>query len=108
MLAACAHLSEGRVVALHSFAGGQVIQVSAPFRMGASGGGLFDDQGRLVGILTFYRLSGDDALFFAVPVDWVDDTARREFKAVAPLTGPEPFWAGTEDVLPAFLKTQQD
>lgn len=46
-------VSEGHVVALHDYDGGDVIQVSAPFDYGASGGALFDESGRVLGILTF-------------------------------------------------------
>jgi serine protease Do len=49
--------SEGEVVALHRHAAAAVIQSSNWFSSGASGGGLFDSGGRLVGILTF-RLRG--------------------------------------------------
>ncbi len=50
--------------------GGQVIQTSASFDPGASGGGLFDGQGRLLGILTFKSMLGGD-FHFAVPVGWM-------------------------------------
>lgn len=99
-----ASISEGQVVALHPYADGHVIQVSAQFGLGASGGGLFDGQGRLVGILTFYRPTDDGGIFFALPVDWAEKTTAREFKVVAPLSGPAPFWAEAEGSLPAFLR----
>ena len=41
-----AAVPSGRVVALHDYDGAQVIQVSALFGYGSSGGGLFDEQGR--------------------------------------------------------------
>lgn len=43
--------------------GGRVVQTSADFDRGASGGGLFDRQGRLVGILTFKASSGGNFHF---------------------------------------------
>ncbi|GAB3765502.1 hypothetical protein GCM10028796_22900 [Ramlibacter monticola] len=52
------------------------IQFSAPISHGSSGGGLFDEQGRLVGITA----SGfDDAqnLNFALPANWVSELAER-------------------------------
>lgn len=99
-----ATVSEGQVVALHPYAGSRVIQVSAPFGRGASGGGLFDESGYLVGILTFYRAGQDGDLFFALPVDWIDEVVRRGFEPMEPLLGESPFWAAAEDALPAFLK----
>lgn len=50
--------------------GGKVIQTSAAFDPGVSGGGLFDQNGRLLGILTFKAISGGN-FHFAVPVGWI-------------------------------------
>ena len=50
--------------------GGKVIQTSTYFEPGASGGGLFDLEGRLHGILTFKAISGGN-FHFAVPVGWM-------------------------------------
>lgn len=65
-------VSQGKVVGLHTCEcdGGRVIQTSAPFDRGASGGGLFDSQGRLLGILTFKSKQGGD-FHFALPVGWL-------------------------------------
>ena len=62
--------SEGEVIALHRFDGGRVIQSSTWFSSGASGGGLFDADLRLVGILTF-RLRGGEVHSFAAPAEWL-------------------------------------
>lgn len=63
----------GQVKGLFSCAcdGGKVIQTSTYFDPGASGGGLFDLEGRLLGILTFKALSGGN-FHFAVPVGWME------------------------------------
>lgn len=68
--------SRGRIVGLHTCEcdGGKVIQTSAPFDRGASGGGLFDSQGRLVGILTFKSKNGGN-FHFALPVGWLRQLA---------------------------------
>ncbi len=50
--------------------GGKVIQTSTYFDPGASGGGLFDMEGRLHGILTFKAMSGGN-FHFAVPTGWL-------------------------------------
>jgi S1-C subfamily serine protease len=54
------------------------IQTSAPISSGSSGGGLFDDRGRLVGI-TRSIVVGLDAqnLNFAVPADWLHELPQR-------------------------------
>jgi serine protease Do len=62
--------SQGEVIALHRFDGSRVIQSSNWFGSGASGGGLFDQDLHLVGILTF-RLRGGEAHYFAAPAEWL-------------------------------------
>jgi serine protease Do len=62
--------SQGEVLALHRFDGSRVIRSSNWFSSGASGGGLFDEELRLVGILTF-RLRGGEAHYFAAPAEWL-------------------------------------
>ncbi len=63
-------LSEGIVSALREVPGGTVIQTSAPISPGSSGGGLFDQFGNLIGIITFQHKYGQN-LNFAVPADWI-------------------------------------
>lgn len=47
-----------------------LIQTTAAMSPGSSGGGLFDGEGQLVGITTFY-VEGGQSLNFAVPVEWL-------------------------------------
>jgi S1-C subfamily serine protease len=67
-------LSEGIVSQLRS---GQppIIQTTAAISQGSSGGGLFNAEGELVGIMTFY-VEGGQSLNFAVPVEWVGQLAQ--------------------------------
>jgi len=83
-------IGKGRIVDLHSCEcdGGKIIQTSAAFDQGASGGGLFDRQGRLVGILTFKAKSGG-YFHFALPVGWLRQLAVAKN---APGTGEASFW----------------
>lgn len=69
-------LSEGLISSLHPYEGSQYIQTSAAISPGSSGGGLFDDQGRLIGITTFYLAKGQN-LNFALPVDWINELQER-------------------------------
>ena len=69
-------LSEGLISSLRPYEGSQYIQTSAAISPGSSGGGLFDDQGRLVGITTFYLDEGQN-LNFALPVDWIAELPKR-------------------------------
>jgi hypothetical protein len=48
------------------------IQTTAAISPGSSGGGLFDREGRLVGLTTFY-LEGGQSLNFAMPVEWIGE-----------------------------------
>jgi hypothetical protein len=88
--------------------GARVVESTTPFTSGASGGALFDAQGRLVGILT-YRLRGDRRSYFSVPVEWFLPrlTGGQAYAAVAPLDGAQPFWQRPPAVLPFFLRAHQ-
>jgi hypothetical protein len=63
-------LSEGLVSGLRQFEGVSLIQTTAPISHGSSGGGLFDSQGKLIGITTFVVKDGQN-LNFALPTEWV-------------------------------------
>ena len=64
-------LSDGIVAQLR---GGPppLIQTTTAISPGSSGGGLFDGEGRLVGLTTLY-LEGGQSLNFAMPVEWIGD-----------------------------------
>lgn len=100
--------SDGEVVDLHRFDGSRVIQSSNWFSSGASGGGLFDDAGELVGVLTF-RLRGGEQHYFAAPADWItpllDESERQQLQRVMPLDAARlPFWQGAPASQPRFLR----
>lgn len=86
-------ISEGLVSAVRDDGSRRLIQTSTSISPGSSGGGLFDDEGRLIGITTLF-LTGAQNLNFAVPVDRVDTLlarAARERNAATtgrPTTGP--------------------
>lgn len=101
--------SDGEVVDLHHHDGGRVIRSTNWFSSGASGGGLFDAQGRLVGILTFRQL-GAEGHYFAAPADWVQQMLderhpERRFRSVGPLATPLlAFWQWMPKSQPPFLR----
>jgi len=83
-------VSHGKVVGMYACEcdGGKVIQTSAQFDRGASGGGLFDQEGRLVGILTFKAKSGGK-YHFALPVGWLRHLSSRNLQSIA---AGDTFW----------------
>jgi len=77
-------LSDGLVSGLRKVDGStsKIIQTSAPVSPGSSGGGLFDEQGRLVGI-TSLSLRDSQNLNFAVPINWLKELPGRSDAAIA-------------------------
>ena len=53
------------------------IQTDAAISKGSSGGGLFDGEGKLVGITTFYYKDGQN-LNFAIPSEWIADARLNQ------------------------------
>jgi serine protease Do len=98
-------LKLGHVLALHSLDLGRIIESDTAFNAGASGGGLFDVNGALVGILTFRdRLNGKS--FYSLPVEWIRDRlpAEGDWSALDSLGSAHPFWQGDTDTLPYFMR----
>ena len=97
-------MSGGQVRALYDYDGGKIIQSTTPFKSGASGGGLFDEQGRLVGVVTFMsRL--DQTYHFSLPVSWVaNNLAMSKLQNVAPLPEEFAFWQQPYEREPYFLR----
>ncbi len=101
--------STGQVIDLHRLDGGYVIQSDNWFSSGASGGALFDEQLRLVGLLTF-RLRGGQLHYFASPAEWLRPMlgANANFQPVAPFTTVPPaeqfYWQRQPPLQPAFLQ----
>lgn len=77
-------ISDGLLSGIRRGASGDVeaLQISVPISAGSSGGGLFDDQGRLIGITTSgFRDSQN--LNFALPAGWIADVPERAQGALA-------------------------
>jgi hypothetical protein len=78
-------LSDGLVSALRHDSAGEIefIQMSAPISPGSSGGGLFDEQGRLIGITTAGMSGAAQNLNFARPAQWIGEIPTRGAQALA-------------------------
>jgi S1-C subfamily serine protease len=70
-------LSEGLISSLRGGEGGAPLIIhGAPLGTGSNGGGLFDAEGRLVGITTAQRRDAQ-ALYAAIPADWIAEVPER-------------------------------
>ncbi|PKO52946.1 MAG: serine protease [Betaproteobacteria bacterium HGW-Betaproteobacteria-2] len=95
--------SNGTVKSLFEMDKGNVIRTTAKFALGASGSGLFDNEGRLVGINTF-KTGGRDAYFYVLPIEWLAELETREVETRFPIKG-DAFWEGiVPDTMPYFLQ----
>lgn len=68
-------LIEAAVSSLRPYGGSQYIRISAAISSGFSGGGLFDNEGQLIGILSPQIVEGEN-LAFALPVDWIGELQK--------------------------------
>ncbi len=100
------NVSCGLVRALHNYDSAQVIQTNANFVPGASGGGLFDNDGNLVGILTFRAVGGGD-FHFVMPASWVDALLAHAGTEEIRSRGDDPFYQRNQSKQPFFLQAAQ-
>lgn len=77
-------MSDGLISGLRVLNGEDVIQTSAPISGGSSGGGLFDSEGKLIGITTHFIKRGQN-LNFALPAKLV---AMLGSHGIAPVRAP--------------------
>ena len=68
----------------------KIIETTAFFTLGGSGGGVFDNKGRLVGLATFMR-HGHAGGYYLIPSDWIVAVRQLPLSSVAPLKG-HTFW----------------
>jgi hypothetical protein len=73
-------LAEGVILAIRLVDGGKFLQISTPVLPGSSGGGLFDQEGRLIGLTSYYSNIGDRKLYYALPVEWINELPGRQLK----------------------------
>jgi hypothetical protein len=95
--------SFGTVKAKFEFDGHQIIQSSASFMLGASGGGIFNYQGELLGITTF-KTPGRSAFYYSMPVEIIEEMLTKG-EEVSITTAPErAFWDQPEEDQPYFMR----
>lgn len=82
---------------------GNVIRTTAKFLMGASGSGLFDLDGKLVGINTFKTAGKGGSIHFAVPVEWIKTLDASNNMVNFPIKG-KALWEEDEHKKPFYMQ----
>lgn len=95
--------SRGEIQGLYPTPSGNMIRSSAKFLMGASGSGLFDMQGRLVGINTFKTAGRGGSIHFALPVEWLETLEKMPASSDFPISG-KALWEEDEDKKPFYMR----
>jgi len=96
------HTAVGAVKGIFDLNGYKIIQSSAWFSMGASGGGLFNDKGELIGITTF-KTPGLGS-FYSVPVEVIKKLLAGNNDISITTAAESPFWDAPEKKLPFFMQ----
>jgi serine protease Do len=91
----------GLIIAKYPNDKGNIILSSAKFRLGASGSGLFNINGELVGINTF-KPTGYGS-YYAVPVEWLKELMKKNEQDTFPIQG-KALWEEDEDKKPFYLR----
>lgn len=94
--------SEGGIKSTYEFEGGKIIRSTAQFRMGASGSGIFDLDGNLLGINTF-KTPGKQAYFYSLPIEWLVSLEKLPVETEFPIVG-KAFWEEDDDKKPYFMQ----
>jgi hypothetical protein len=95
--------SQGSVNGLYAGNPGKVIRTNAKFLMGASGSGLFDLDGYLVGINTFKTAGKGGNIHFALPVEWIQTLEALPEIKTFPISG-KALWEEDEDKKPFYMQ----
>lgn len=95
--------ARGNVKGLYPDNPGNVIRTSAKFLMGASGSGLFDMDGNLVGINTFKTAGTGGSIHFALPIEWLESLEKQPEITTFPITG-KALWEEEESKKPYYMQ----
>lgn len=95
----------GAVKALYPMDDSVIIRSNSDFRLGASGGALFSDDGKLVGIITL-KSPGRNAFYYNMPVEWIQSLLEKPELNI-PANSEAPFWDAPEEKRPYFMRIIQ-
>lgn len=82
-----------------------IIRASSAFKPGASGGGVFDESGSLVGIITL-KSRGNQEHYYYMPVEWVQALMQKPAQALG-MAAEKPFWGMSAQQRPYFMQVVQ-
>jgi hypothetical protein len=97
-------MSFGSIKGLYALDSENIIQSSAGFAMGASGGGLFDDEGRLIGLTTF-KSPGRHAYYYSIPIEWIKRLLHEGKDMQLTAQTELPFWDAPFEKRPYFMQS---
>jgi len=97
--------TSGYVKGLYPMDDSVVVRASNTFRLGDSGGGVFDESGNLVAIITV-KSPGHNAFYYNMSVEWVKHLLNQPEQSIVS-TSELPFWAETEEKWPFFMRIVQ-
>ena len=95
----------GAVKGLFPMDDGFIIRATSTFKLGASGGGMFDEAGHLVGIITL-KSRGGEIHYFYMPVEWVQALMNKPAQILG-TPNEKPFWAMASEKRPFFMQVVQ-
>jgi tetratricopeptide (TPR) repeat protein len=95
----------GKVKGLFPMDDSFIIRASSTFKLGASGGGMFDEAGQLVGIITL-KSRGGEIHYYYMPVEWVQALMNKPAQALG-THNEKPFWAMANEKRPFFMQVVQ-
>lgn len=94
--------SMGVIKSIYDYDGGNILRSTAQFRMGASGSGLFNLNGELIGINTF-KTPGKNAYFYSLPAKWIASVDQDALESSFPVGG-QAFWEAEDTKKPYFMQ----
>lgn len=97
--------TRGVVKGLYPMDNGMIIRATSTFKLGASGGGMFDAAGMLVGIITL-KSRGAEPHYYFMPVEWVVTLMAQPAQMLGQYA-QAPFWAANADQRPYFMQVAQ-
>lgn len=95
----------GFVKGLYPMDDSVIVRATSTFRLGDSGGGVFDEGGNLVGVMTL-KSPGRNAYYYNMPVEWVQALLNQPEQSITAKSEPA-FWMLAPEQWPFFMRVVQ-